>query len=173
MKFYEMLKEGQNWRSLPEDLQKEALGKAFYSGGGKTGFLRRLSWDKPAPTLLTHPAMQATDLAHPDEPRPLSIEEYKRLQEFPDDWQLSGGLSEQYRQIGNAVPVGLGFAIGTLLFKLLNSEQVPQTETSHFSRYAKTSDTAWKTEFSNAREKSATLDLFDWALKKEENSQDL
>ncbi len=77
LKYYRLLKPGQNWKNLPEDLQREAMGKSYYSSGGKTGFLRRLSWDKPSPTLLTHPTMPATDLAHPTEDRPLSIQEYK------------------------------------------------------------------------------------------------
>ena len=59
--------------------------------------------------------MPATDLAHPVENRPLSIQEYKRIQEFPDDWKLAGSIRNQYKQIGNAVPVSLGRAIGKLL----------------------------------------------------------
>ena len=65
LKYYRKLKDGQNWKSLPEKLQREALGKSYFSGGGKTGFLRRIAWDKPSPTLVTHPAMPATDLCHP------------------------------------------------------------------------------------------------------------
>ncbi|MGS8722558.1 modification methylase SinI, partial [Salmonella enterica subsp. enterica serovar Infantis] len=57
LKYYRLLKECQYWKHLPEDLQKEALGKSFFLGGGKTGFLRRVSCDLPSPTLLTHPAM--------------------------------------------------------------------------------------------------------------------
>ena len=49
--------------------------------------------------------MPATDLGHPVEDRPLSVQEYKRIQEFPDNWKLSGNLRNQYKQIGNAVPV--------------------------------------------------------------------
>lgn len=56
--------------------------------------------------------MPATDLCHPKELRPLSVEEYKRVQGFPDDWWIAGSIHDQYRQIGNAVPVSLGEAIG-------------------------------------------------------------
>ena len=87
LKYYRLLKPGENWKNLPEKLQKEAMGKSYYSGGGKTGFLRRLAWNKPSPTLVTHPAMPATDLAHPTEDRPISVQEYKRIQEFPDSLQ--------------------------------------------------------------------------------------
>ncbi len=108
--YYRMLKEGQNWKNLPEDLQQEALGGSYHAGGGKTGFLRRLAWGKPSPTLVTCPTMPATDLCHPEEDRPLSIEEYKRIQEFSDDWIIAGNLKSQYRQIGNAVPLSLAEA---------------------------------------------------------------
>jgi DNA (cytosine-5)-methyltransferase 1 len=51
LRFYQMLKDGQNWRKLPEALQQEASCNRF-RGRGKTGFLRRLAWDKPSPTWL-------------------------------------------------------------------------------------------------------------------------
>jgi len=106
--YYRQLTAGQNWRNLPEALQRKALGKSFEAGGGKTGFFRRLAWDKPAPTLVTHPAMPATDLCHPQMDRPLSVQEYARVQQFPDDWRFAGALLDRYRQIGNAVPVVSG-----------------------------------------------------------------
>lgn len=149
LKYYKILTEGQNWKSLPEDLQKEALGKSFYAGGGKTGFLRRLAWDKPAPTLVTHPAMPATDLAHPEENRPLSIEEYKRIQEFPDSWQLAGPLIEQYKQIGNAVPISLGRAIGSLIKELITNQPIKSNNYFVYSRYKNTSDKDWITNFTS------------------------
>lgn len=147
LKYYRILKEGQNWRNLPEVLQKEAMGNSYYSGGGKTGFLRRLAWDKPSPTLVTHPAMPATDLAHPIENRPLSIEEYKRIQEFSDEWKLAGPLMEQYKQVGNAVPGSLGFSIGSLVAALLNSRKIESVSNFPYSRYKSTSDTEWIENF--------------------------
>jgi DNA (cytosine-5)-methyltransferase 1 len=148
LKYYKLLSPGENWKNLPLALQKEAMGKSFYSGGGKTGFLRRLAWDKPSPTLVTHPAMPATDLAHPVENRPLSIEEYKRIQEFSDSWELAGPLIQQYKQIGNAVPLSLGYAAGTLIKNLLESDAaLPLFSNFKYSRYKNTSDTEWKAEF--------------------------
>jgi DNA (cytosine-5)-methyltransferase 1 len=159
--YYRMLKEGQNWRSLPEAMQREALGKSYFAGGGKTGFLRRLSWDKPAPTLVTHPAMPATDLAHPEVDRPLSIEEYKRLQEFPDTWMLAGPLIEQYRQVGNAIPVGFGRAIGTLIRALLNNDRADTIPGFSYSRYRNTSDTEWMAGFNrSSAQREATQTAF-------------
>jgi DNA (cytosine-5)-methyltransferase 1 len=155
LKYYRMLKEGQNWRDLPKKLQKEALGKSFYSGGGKTGFLRRLAWDRPAPTLVTNPAMPATDLAHPVEDRPLSVQEYKRIQEFPDSYIISGSLLNQYRQIGNAVPASLGRAIGRLLNSTLKGRVIKQPLSVEFSRYKNTDHISWekavRTELRNAK----------------------
>jgi len=147
LKYYRLLGPGQNWRNLPEELQKEALGKSFYSGGGKTGFLRRLDWHKPSPTLVTHPAMPATDLAHPEEERPLSIEEYMRIQEFPENWELAGPLIQQYKQIGNAVPLSLGFAIGKLIMNILCNNEIADFANFQYSRYKNTSHQAWKIQF--------------------------
>lgn len=58
--------------------------------------------------MVTNPTMPATDLAHPTEDRPLSVEEYACIQEFPQDWQICGAILDQYKQIGNAVPIKLG-----------------------------------------------------------------
>lgn len=143
LKYYRKLKEGQNWRNLPVKLQKEALGKSYFSGGGKTGFLRRLGWNKPSPTLVTDPMMPATDLAHPVKDRPLSIQEYKRIQEFPDDWKLSGSIRNQYKQIGNAVPVSLGKAIGKLIVNHMLKKKIRVINNFRYSRYVNTSDVDW------------------------------
>lgn len=140
LRWYRMLKEGQNWRDLPTEFHKEALGKSYEAGGGKTGFLRRLAWDKPSPTLVTSPAMPATDLAHPEKDRPLSIQEYKRIQEFPDDWVLCGSLTDQYRQVGNAVPISLGRAVGNLILSMMHDLPIKEYKEFKYSRYLKTTN---------------------------------
>ena len=144
LKYFRLLKEGQNWRNLPVNLQKKAMGKSYFLGGGKTGFLRRLSWSKPAPTLVTDPTMPATDLAHPNKDRPLSVEEYKRIQEFPDSWKIFGNIRQQYKQIGNAIPVSLGHAIGKLIMNDLNKKKIKVINSFRYSRYLNTSDTTWQ-----------------------------
>ena len=141
--YYRQLTAGQNWRSLPEALQRKALGKSFEAGGGKTGFLRRLAWDKPAPTLVTHPAMPATDLCHPQLDRPLSVQEYARVQQFPDDWRFAGTLLDKYRQIGNAVPVDLGAAVGRLVAARLAGKSARAPAGFAYSRYKGTSHLDW------------------------------
>jgi DNA (cytosine-5)-methyltransferase 1 len=82
---------------------------------------RRLAWDAPSLTLTCSPAQKQTERCHPEESRPLTVREYARVQTFPDDWQFAGSLTNQYKQIGNAVPVNLALAIGRRLIALLNS----------------------------------------------------
>ena len=120
--------EGGNWRDLPPRLQANALGGAFTSWGGRTGFLRRLAWNRPAPALTSRPDSSATMLCHPTELRPLSVLEYACLQGFPDDWELAGGPPQQYRQIGNAVPVRLGFEIGQSIRSAMRRRPDPQLQ---------------------------------------------
>lgn len=153
LKYYRLLKAGENWRNLTEELQKEALGKSYYLGGGKTGFFRRLSWDKPSPTLVTHPAMPATDLGHPEEDRPLSVLEYKRIQEFPDKWKIKGSLINRYKQIGNAVPVSVGKAIGQLIISLSKNEKIENISNFKYSRYLNTSNESFITDFEKRAKK--------------------
>lgn len=114
-----MVPPGGYWRDLPEDIQKEYMLKSFYLGGGKTGMARRLSWDEPSLTLTCAPAQKQTERCHPEETRPLTVREYARIQTFPDDWVFEGPMSAKYKQIGNAVPVNLSFAVGKSVVHLL------------------------------------------------------
>ena len=159
LKYYRMLKPGQHWRDLPVELHQEALGASYHAGGGKTGFYRRLAWDKPSPTLVTHPAMPATDLAHPEENRPLSIEEYKRIQEFPDDWMIEGSLLNQYRQVGNAVPCSLGRAIARMILTHIKGETSTIYPDFPYSRYRNTDDISWMLETVGCLEESKVAQL--------------
>jgi len=108
------------WRDLPIDIQKEYMGKSFYLGGGKTGMARRIGWDEPSLTLTCSPAQKQTERCHPDETRPFTVREYARIQTFPDDWEFAGSISQQYKQIGNAVPCNLGQEIGYSIIDFLN-----------------------------------------------------
>ncbi|XYK58014.1 DNA (cytosine-5-)-methyltransferase [Serratia sarumanii] len=114
-----MVPPGGYWRDLPEDIQKEYMLKSFYLGGGKTGMARRLSWDEPSLTLTCAPAQKQTERCHPEETRPLTVREYARIQTFPDDWVFERPISAKYKQIGNAVPVNLSFAVGKSVVNLL------------------------------------------------------
>ena len=108
------------WRDLPVNLQKEYMGGSFYLGGGKTGMARRIGWDEPSLTLTCSPAQKQTERCHPEETRPFTVREYARIQTFPDEWKFYGSIAQQYKQIGNAVPVNLGHEIGFSIVKFLN-----------------------------------------------------
>jgi len=108
------------WRDLPLKIQKKFMGGSFYLGGGKTGIARRIGWDEPCLTLTCSPAQKQTERCHPDETRPFTVREYARIQTFPDEWQFEGSLAQQYKQIGNAVPVNLGAEVGYSIIKFLN-----------------------------------------------------
>ena len=108
------------------------MGKSFELGGGKTGMARRLSMDEPSLTLTCAPAQKQTERCHPIETRPLTVREYARIQTFPDNWQFEGSLTEQYKQIGNAVPVNLAYAIGRSLIRLFNEIDKIQPEKTQF-----------------------------------------
>lgn len=113
---------GGYWRDLPDDLQKEYMKASYFLGGGKTGMARRLSWDEPSLTLTCNPAQKQTERCHPAETRPLNVREYARIQTFPDEWEFIGSVSSQYKQIGNAVPVNLGYHVGRCLIAMLKNE---------------------------------------------------
>ncbi len=117
----ELVPEGGYWRDLPLDIQKEYMGGSFYLGGGKTGMARRMSWDEPSLTLTCSPAQKQTERCHPEETRPFTVREYARIQTFPDEWVFAGSMSQQYKQIGNAVPVNLAKEVGYSVVKFLNA----------------------------------------------------
>ena len=125
-KYLDDVPQGGCWRNLPEHLHPIVLGGAYDDGtdpmtagmkGGRTGFLRRLSWDRPAPTLVDRPTNKSSCLCHPEETRPLSVKEYARIQGFEDDWTFSGTLSQRYRLIGQATPVRLASAIAARILE--------------------------------------------------------
>lgn len=123
-----LVPQGGDWRNLPEDVAKDYMGGSWLLGGGKTGMARRLSLDEPSLTLTCSPAQKQTERCHPEETRPLSVREYARIQTFPDDWVFQGTMNAKYKQIGNAVPVNLAWAVGRSLIRLLNDiEEVAPT----------------------------------------------
>lgn len=117
--YFKLIPEGGNWKNLPLDLQQKYLGNMFYSGGGKTGILKRLSMSEPSVTILTSPSQKQTERCHPIENRPLNIRESARIQSFPDDWTFSGSIASQYKQIGNAVPVNLAYHVSKNIYEQL------------------------------------------------------
>ena len=119
--FLAYVPEGGCWKDIPTELQEEAIGKAYLSSGGRTGFLRRLSWSKPSPTLVDSPITRAACLCHPSLTRPLTVGEYHRLQGFPDGWKVEGPMGTKYRLIGQATPVALAKAVAEALMSHENA----------------------------------------------------
>ncbi|UVO49158.1 DNA cytosine methyltransferase [Sphingomonas sp. SUN019] len=119
--FLEKVPPGSNWRSLPVEDQKLSMGKAWLAKGGRSGWWRRLSYDLPCPTLVTMPNHASTSLCHPDEVRALTLREYAAIQEFPAGWRFCGSPTQQYAQVGNAVPVRLGKVAGLVIADALDS----------------------------------------------------
>lgn len=105
------------WVDLPDDIAKDFMGASYYSGGGRRGMARRISWDEPCLTLTCSPSQKQTERCHPEETRPFKVREYARIQSFPDDWNFCGGIGDQYKQIGNAVPVEMARRVGVQIKK--------------------------------------------------------
>ncbi|ONK21262.1 DNA (cytosine-5-)-methyltransferase [Bacillus sp. VT-16-64] len=119
-KVLDLVPPGGYWRDLPVEIAKEYMGASYYSGGGRTGMARRLSWDEPSLTLTCSPAQKQTERCHPDETRPFTVREYARIQSFPDSWEFDCSTNNAYKQIGNAVPVNMAKAIGLSIVNVLN-----------------------------------------------------
>lgn len=109
---FEMVPPGGYWRDVPQDIAKEYMKSCWHMEGGRTGILRRLSLDEPSLTVLTSPSQKQTDRCHPLKARPFTVRENARCQSFPDDWEFCGSVGQQYKQVGNAVPVNLAYEIG-------------------------------------------------------------
>lgn len=116
----EKVPEGGYWKDLSDDVQRSYMKASYFLGGGKTGMARRLHWDEPSLTLTCNPAQKQTERCHPAETRPLNVREYARIQTFPDTWNFAGGVTQQYKQIGNAVPVNMGYHIGMAVRAMLS-----------------------------------------------------
>jgi DNA (cytosine-5)-methyltransferase 1 len=122
---YAHIPPGGNWRDLPEEIQRETMGRAFFAEGGRSGWWRRLGWDKPAATILGMPDHSSTALIHPEEVRCLSVNECAAIQTFPKDAAFAGSPRSQYQQIGNAVPPLLAAQLGKAILEHLEGGRPP------------------------------------------------
>lgn len=86
-----------------------------------------MSWDQPCLTLTCSPAQKQTERCHPSETRPLTVREYVRIRTFPDMREFSGSTANQYKQIGNAVPVNLGYHVTRCVLASLGCIPVDET----------------------------------------------
>ena len=117
----ELVPPGGCWINLPKDVMAAYMGeKGMAAGGGKRGVARRLHMDEACLTLTTSPCQKQTERCHPTETRPLNVREYARIQTFPDSYIFEGSVGNQYKQIGNAVPVKLAEAMGKQIKRFLH-----------------------------------------------------
>lgn len=118
-KIFELVPPGGYWRDIDPEIAKEYMKSCWYMAGGRTGILRRLSMEEPSLTVLTSPSQKQTERCHPLEARPFTIRENARCQSFPDEWEFCGSIMSQYKQVGNAVPVNLGYEVAAQIKKAL------------------------------------------------------
>jgi len=113
-----------SWRDWEESLRLPCHVRE--SGSTYTSVYGRMSWDEPSPTITTQFYNYGTGrFGHPEQDRALSIREAALLQTFPKNFIFYKDsdrlfLTTLSRQIGNAVPVRLGYIIGKSIIKHLN-----------------------------------------------------
>jgi DNA (cytosine-5)-methyltransferase 1 len=89
--------------------------------------------------------MPATDLCHPEQLRPLSVQEYAAIQTYPKGFTLAGSVADKYRQLGNAVPCSFGKAVAEHL-SAFDEGRLAENDMDEirFSRYAETDHESWQ-----------------------------
>lgn len=112
---------GGSWRDIPIDLLPAGMKRARRSDHTKR--YGRLHPDGIASTILTKCDPHWGSYIHPSEDRIISVREAARLQTFPDHIEFFGSLTDQYKQVGNAVPPLLSKAIGEQIQKTLFSDK--------------------------------------------------
>jgi len=106
----ENLRLGVNWRTMDEHRFRQTK-------------YHRLSRKDISPTILT----SRHSYFHPTEPRYLTVREAAAIQSFPNDFVFDGTLSQQWRQVGNAVPPLLGKALGESIIKMNKTKKKAST----------------------------------------------
>lgn len=110
---------GGSWRDIPFDLLPTGMKRAKRSDHTKR--YGRMTWEGLSCTILTKCDIHWGAYIHPEQDRAISVREAARIQSFPDTFDFVGSKTEQYVQVGNAVPPLLGKAIGTHLVNLIEN----------------------------------------------------
>lgn len=105
--------QGGSWRDIPFDLLPEGMKRAKRSDHTKR--YGRLRWDGLSSTILTKCDVHWGAYIHPEQDRALTVREAARFQSFPDWFEFKGSKTEQFVQVGNAVPPLLGRAIAVAI----------------------------------------------------------
>lgn len=113
--------QGGSWRDIPFELLPDGLKRARRSDHTKR--YGRLHPDALCSTVMTKCDPHWGSFFHPTQDRIISVREAARIQSFPDSYQFSGSITQQYEQVGNAVPPLMGKAIGEEIIKLLRGNQ--------------------------------------------------
>lgn len=109
--------QGGSWRDIPFSILPEGLKRARRSDHTKR--YGRLHPDGLCSTILTKCDPHWGSFFHPEQDRVISVREAARIQSFPDNYIFYGSLTEQYEQVGNAVPPLLAEAIGKEIIKMI------------------------------------------------------
>ena len=113
LKKVRLIKPGQNWKSLPVELQTKSIHSGAYG---------RIDPTKPSKTLTTRFDTPSVGyVTHPYEDRTLTVREGARIQTFPDNFIFTGKKLQQYKQVGNAVPVKLANEVSKGIKTMLNN----------------------------------------------------
>lgn len=118
---------GVNWKKLRENRFRQTR-------------LQRLPLNEPSPTILT----ARTSYYHPTEPRYLTPREAAACQSFPNDFIFHGSQTAVFRQIGNAVPPVLAFALGQVIKEIkfkkgtLKKKEIPKLMGKNAFHYSET-----------------------------------